>query len=101
MSFFLLSLCGSSAIIGQVLCLLRQAQTRGEVSDTSDWHIPLADVTLISDAEDEQLNADVRDALKRSYGEQVYFRLLLSGMKLGEEPKRIILGLLQRPTGAE
>jgi hypothetical protein len=70
-------------------------------SDASDWHVPLADVTLVKDAGGQRLNTDIRDALKRCYGEQVYFRLLLSGMKLGHEPERLVLELLQRPAGTE
>lgn len=63
-----------------------------------DWRVPIACVALIEAAAGRSLNTDVRDTLKRCYGEDVYFRLLLSGMRLGEEPEHLIHDLLHSVT---
>jgi len=70
-------------------------------SDLYEWTVPLAEVTLVEGMAGQRLNAGVRAVLRRSYGEQVYFRLLLHGMKLGEEPEARIRELLQSPESAE
>jgi hypothetical protein len=67
--------------------------------DAGDWHIPLAHAALVEDAAGQRLNADIRDTLKRCYGEQIYFRLLLTGMKLGDEPEQLVRNLLNMPAG--
>lgn len=69
-------------------------------SDVYEWSVPLAGVALVEGVAGQRLNANVRDVLRRCYGEQVYFRVLLHGMKLGDEPEGRIRGLLPSPASA-
>lgn len=64
-------------------------------TDTSDWCVPISGVTVIEGEAGQHLNDGIRDVLKRCYGEQVYFRLLLHGVKLGDEPEIRIRELLR------
>ena len=59
-----------------------------------DWRVPLAGFEVVDGAAGQRLNAAIRDVVRRSYGEQVYFRILLHGVKLGDEPEGRIRGLL-------
>ncbi len=65
----------------------------------SEWTVPLAGVTLVEGVAGQMLNVGVRSLLRRSYGEQMYFRVLLYGMKLGGEPEARIRELLQASPG--
>lgn len=91
-----------------VVLVAREGILTGEVSgprfrsdlaawDTSpdDWRIPISGMALIEGAAGQRLNAGIREILKHCYGEPVYFRLLLSGMRLGDEPESIIRALLR------
>lgn len=69
-------------------------------NDIHDWRVPLAGFAVVEGVLGQALNAGVRAVLRRSYGEQVYFRVLLHGMKLGDEPEARIRDLLQSPAGA-
>jgi hypothetical protein len=69
-------------------------------NDVYEWTVPLAEMALVEGMEGQRLNAGVRAVLRRSYGEQVYFRVLLHGMKLGDEPEARIRELLQSPASA-
>jgi hypothetical protein len=64
-------------------------------NDVHDWRVPLAGFVLVEGAAGQRLNTDVRDVLRRSYGEQVYFRVLLHGIRLGDDPECRIRELLQ------
>lgn len=101
--------------VGETIVILvaREGILAGQVSgprfrsdraawDTSpdDWRVPIAGVAPIEGVAGQSLNAGVRDTLKRCYGEDVYFRLLLSGMRLGEEPERLIQDLLRNAPGS-
>jgi hypothetical protein len=66
-------------------------------NDVDEWSVPLAGISLVEGVAGQRLNTDVRDVLRRSYGEQVYFRVLLRGMKLGDEPECHIRELLESP----
>jgi hypothetical protein len=66
-------------------------------NDVNEWTVPLAGVALVEGVAGQRLNAGVRAVLRRCYGEQVYFRVLLHGMKLGDEPESRIRELLQSP----
>jgi hypothetical protein len=68
--------------------------------DSHDWRIPLAGFEVVDGVVGQQLNAAIRDVLRRSYGEQVYFRILLHGVKLGDEPEGRIRGLLRGSVSA-
>jgi len=70
-------------------------------SDVHDWQVPLAGFVVADGVAGKRLNAVIRDLLRRSYGEQVYFRVLLHGMKLGDEPEARIRELLQNPSSAD
>ena len=69
-------------------------------NDVDEWSVPLAGISLVEGVAGQRLNTDVRDVLRRSYGEQVYFRVLLRGMKLGDEPECHIRELLESPASA-
>ncbi|MCX6086121.1 MAG: hypothetical protein NTX94_06770 [Caldiserica bacterium] len=69
-------------------------------NDLYEWTVPLAEVTLVEGVAGQRLNAGVRTLLRRSYGEQMYFRVLLHGVKLGGEPEARIRELLQDPASA-
>lgn len=69
-------------------------------NDVYEWTVPLAEVALIEGVAGQRLNAGVRDVLRRCYGEQVYFRVLLHGMRLGDEPEGRIRELLRSPASA-
>jgi len=69
-------------------------------NDHCEWTVPLAEMTLVEGVAGQLLNAGVRTLLRRSYGEQMYFRVLLYGMKLGGEPEARIRELLQSPASA-
>lgn len=70
-------------------------------NDAYQWSVPLAEMTVVEGTAGQRLNAGVRTVLRSSYGEQVYFRVLLHGMKLGDEPEARIRELLQSPASAE
>ncbi|MCX6097586.1 MAG: hypothetical protein NTZ77_03775 [Caldiserica bacterium] len=70
-------------------------------NDAYQWPVPLAEMTVVEGMAAQRLNAGVRTVLRCSYGEQVYFRVLLHGMKLGDEPEARIRELLQSPASAE
>ncbi len=63
-------------------------------NDACEWHVPLAGVGLVEGVVGQRLNASVRDVLRHCYGEPVYFRVLLHGVKLGGEPESRIRELL-------
>jgi hypothetical protein len=69
-------------------------------NDACEWHVPLAGVGLVEGVAGQRLNASVRDILRHCYGEPVYFRVLLHGMKLGDEPESRIRELLQSSASA-
>jgi hypothetical protein len=68
--------------------------------DAHDWRVPLAGLEVVDGVLGQRLNAGIRDVLRRNYGEQVYFRILLHGVKLGDEPEGRIRGLLQGSVSA-
>jgi hypothetical protein len=69
-------------------------------NNVPEWTVPLAGVALVEGVAGERLNACVRDVVRRCYGEEVYFRVLLHGMRLGDEPEGRIRELLRSPAGA-
>jgi|GEM_PF-593391 len=69
-------------------------------SDSYEWTVPLTGATLVEGAAGQRLNTIIRDVLRHSYGEQVYFRILLHGVKLGDEPEGRICELLQGSASA-
>lgn len=70
-------------------------------SDSYEWTVPLTETVLVEGAAGQRLNAAIRNVLRGSYGEQVYFRILLHGVKLGDEPEGRIRGLLPGSASAE
>jgi hypothetical protein len=95
-----------------VVLVAREGVVTGEISgprfrsdlaawDTNadDWRVPISGIALVKGATGQHLNAGIRDVLKRCYGEPVYFHLLLSGMRLGDEPERLVHELLQGSSG--
>jgi hypothetical protein len=92
------------ALEGVVTAKVSGARFRSDLkawdNDVHDWRVPLAGFVIVEGVVGEALNAGVRAVLRRSYGEQVYFRVLLYGMKLGDEPEGRIRELLQSPAGA-
>lgn len=69
--------------------------------DGTNWRVPLARFKVMEGTTGQQLNASIRAVLRHSYGEQVYFRILLHGIKLGDEPEARIRELLQSVVSAE
>lgn len=69
-------------------------------TDIDDWRVPLSDVALVDGVTGQYLNAGIRDVLRHCYGESIYFRILLHGMRLGDEPEARIRELLQNPANA-
>jgi hypothetical protein len=69
-------------------------------NDVHDWRVPLAGIALVEGVAGQRLNSDVRDVLRHCYGEQVYFRVLLHGMRLGDEPEGRIRELLRNQATA-
>lgn len=63
--------------------------------NSHDWRVPLAGFEVVDGAAGQRLNAAIRYVVRSSYGEQVYFRILLHGVKLGDEPEGRIRGLLR------
>jgi hypothetical protein len=70
-------------------------------SDVYEWHVPLAGAVLVDGVAGRRLNGSVRDVLRHCYGESVYFRVLLNGVRLGDEPESRIRELLRSPASAE
>lgn len=64
-------------------------------STTADWNVPLIQLKLLEGDAGRQLNEGTRAILRDTYGEQVYFRILLLGTKLGDGPERRICKLLE------
>lgn len=64
-------------------------------STTADWNVPLIQLGLLEGDRGRQLNEGIRAILRDTYGEQVYFRILLLGTKLGDGPERCICKLLE------
>ncbi|MGB9666716.1 MAG: hypothetical protein ACPL2N_05350 [Candidatus Cryosericum sp.] len=69
--------------------------------DAHNWRVPLAGFKVLEGMTGQRLNASIRAVLRRSYGEQVYFRILRHGIKLGDEPEARIRELLQSAVSAE
>jgi hypothetical protein len=78
-----------------------KADAKAWDSDICEWRVPLVEVALAEGAAGQGLNASIRDVLRHCYGEPVYFRILLSGMKLGDEPESRIRELLRGPASAQ
>jgi hypothetical protein len=68
--------------------------------NSHDWRVPLAGFEVVDGAAGQRLNAAIRNVVRSSYGEQVYFRILLHGVKLGDEPEGRIRGLFQGSASA-
>ncbi len=87
------------ALEGVVTAKVSGARFRSDLkawdNDIHDWRVPLAGFVIVEGVVGQAMNAAIRDVLRRSYGEQVYFRILLHGVKLGDEPEGRIHELLQ------